>query len=50
MMLGHSSLEMIFKVYGNYIPQNNSSNGFKNSRFWGNFRENKNQTIQHIDK
>lgn len=39
MMLGHSSLEMIFKVYGNYIPQNNLRNGFSSSAFWGNIGE-----------
>ncbi len=33
MMLGHSSLEMIFKVYGNYIPKHNPNNGFSNSHF-----------------
>ena len=41
MILGHSSLEMIFKVYGNYIPQNNPNNGFKTSHFWGNLGETK---------
>lgn len=45
MMLGHASLEMIFKVYGNYIPQNNSSNGFKISHFWGNHGETNALTI-----
>ena len=43
MMLGHSSLEMIFKVYGNYIPQNNQKNGFRNSSFWGNLGETNNK-------
>lgn len=41
MMLGHSSLEMIFKIYGNYIPKNNSKNGFNFSHFWGNIGESK---------
>ncbi len=27
-MLGHSSLEMVFKVYGNFIPNNTQTNGF----------------------
>ena len=45
MMLGHSSLEMIFKVYGNYIPQNNPNNGFKISHFWGNLGETKKSII-----
>ena len=44
-MLGHSSLEMIFKVYGNYIPQNNPNNGFKTSHFWENLGETKKSIV-----
>lgn len=32
-MLGHSSLEMVFKVYGNFIPKNNLKNGFNDVNF-----------------
>lgn len=44
-MLCNSILELIFKVYGNYIPQNNPNNGFKISHFWGNLGETKKSTV-----
>ena len=47
MMLDHSSLEIIFNVYGNYISQNNPNNGFKISHF---FRKSwENQKINNIN-